>query len=117
MNEEQKRIEFMARNLRETLTEIGDPQDETIIKALAATGALIDNAGSLATKPPTTWTFFGHWQGDQLVVEYSYPGEVQDEREDNGEYPEGLWAAAASGATEAEAQANAVGEYEAVYAD
>lgn len=39
-------------------------------------------------------------------------GEVEDDRDDDGEWPEGLWAASASGATIEEAQAAAIAEYE-----
>lgn len=60
-----------------------------------------------------TWTFFGHWDGDRLTVEFAEPGEVDDHRPaDDATWPEGLWAAAASGRTQAEAQARAVAEYE-----
>lgn len=59
-----------------------------------------------------TWTFVGHWEGDRIVVEYVLPGDVQDEREDTGYWPEGLWASSASGDTVEEAQNAAIAEYE-----
>jgi hypothetical protein len=64
-----------------------------------------------------TWTFVGHWEGDEIVVEYVLPGEQQDDRIDVGHWPEGLWAASGSGATVEEAQATVVAEYEAEYAE
>lgn len=59
-----------------------------------------------------TWTFFGHWENDRIVVEYAIPGLVDDPREDVGHWEQGLWADAASGATREEAQAAAIAEYE-----
>lgn len=59
-----------------------------------------------------TWTFFGHWENDKIIVEYSAPGEIEDDRENDGTWEEGLWAASGTGATEAEARQNAVEEYE-----
>jgi hypothetical protein len=61
---------------------------------------------------PYTWTFFGHWEGGKLVIEYTEDGEVSDDRDDTGYWPEGLWAASAQGATIEEAEANARAEYE-----
>lgn len=65
-----------------------------------------------ADRSEQTWTFMGHWEGNRIVVEYAVPGQVADERVDTGYWPEGLWAADASGATIEEAQANAIAEYE-----
>lgn len=59
-----------------------------------------------------TWTFVGHWDNDRIVVEYVLDGDQEDTREDAGFWPQGLWAAAASGNTEEEAQARAIAEYE-----
>jgi len=58
------------------------------------------------------WTFVGHWEDYRIVVEYVLDGEVQDDREDDGTWEQGLWAAAGSGATVEEAQAAAIAEYE-----
>jgi len=59
-----------------------------------------------------TWTFCGHWENDRIEIDYVLPGNVEDERIDVGRYEQGLWAAAASGATMEEAQAAAIAEYE-----
>lgn len=65
-----------------------------------------------------TWTFCGHWEGSRIVVDYVLPGRVEDRREDgSGQFPDGLWAAVASAPTVEEAQAAAVAEYEAAYAE
>jgi hypothetical protein len=64
-----------------------------------------------------TWTFVGHWEGSEIVVEYVLPGEQEDDRIDTGHWPEGLWAACGTGATQEEAQAAVVAEYEAEYRD
>jgi hypothetical protein len=59
-----------------------------------------------------TWTFCGHWENDQIVIDYVLPGNVEDERVDTGRYEQGLWASSASGTTVAEAQEAAIAEYE-----
>ena len=59
-----------------------------------------------------TWTFVGHWEGDEIVVEYVLPGEQEDQREDVGYWPEGLFAASGTGATQEEALAAVRAEYE-----
>ena len=59
-----------------------------------------------------TWTFFGHWENDRLVVEYSIPGEHEDLRRDYGYWEQGLWADSGTGATEDEARTEIVGQYE-----
>lgn len=64
-----------------------------------------------------TWTFFGHWEGSRIVVEYYVPGEVEDPRVDTGYWDEGLWADSGTGATPEEAQAAVVAEYEQDLAD
>jgi hypothetical protein len=61
---------------------------------------------------PRTWTFFGHWENDRVVVEWYEDGEVDDDREDTGEWDQGLWAASAQGASVEEAQTAAIAEYE-----
>lgn len=66
----------------------------------------------IAMPAEQTWTFFGHWQDGRIVVEYTAPGEVQDDREDTGQYPEGLWAAAGTGVDEKTVQAAVIAEYE-----
>ncbi len=91
---------------------IGPFDDET--RALAA---LVD-AGydaehwSINRHPIKTWTFFGHWQDGKIVIEDTEEGTVRDLRQDNGEYPQGMWAAAGTGRTIEEAEANVRYEYE-----
>lgn len=62
---------------------------------------------------PRPVTFFGHWDGDRAVVDYSVLGHADDDREEDGEYPDGLWSAVGSGTTIEQAQADVVGELEA----
>ena len=64
-----------------------------------------------------TWTFIGHWANDRIVVEWVEEGEVEDHREDTGQYPEGLWAASGSGPDIKTAQAAVIAEYEADLAE
>jgi hypothetical protein len=73
--------------------------------------------GQEAEADEGTWTFFGHWEDDRIVVEYYVPGEVEDPRIDTGHWEQGLWAAAGSGATPHQAQVAVVAEYEAAAAD
>lgn len=60
-----------------------------------------------------TWTFFGHWDNDRIVVEWVEEGDgIWDQRDDDGRWEQGLWAASGTGETEAEAEANVKAEYE-----
>jgi hypothetical protein len=59
-----------------------------------------------------TWTFVGHWENDRIVVTKVLPGCVQDDREDDGRWEQGLWAAAGSGPTVDLAQRKVIEEYE-----
>jgi hypothetical protein len=59
-----------------------------------------------------TWTFYGHWDNDGIVVEYTRPGEHQDDRVDTGFWEQGLFAASASGRTKEEALGKLRAEYE-----
>lgn len=59
-----------------------------------------------------TWTFVGHWENDEIVVEYVLAGEVEDDREDDGEWDQGLWAASGTGTDIDEARAAVIAEYE-----
>lgn len=113
MNPEQRRIEVLARNLLATLDAlVPDSTAHYVVEANRLwLELLIRDVGMVRTAPPHTWTFCGHWHGDQLVIDYSVPGEVQDDRPDDGQHPEGLWAASASGETEAEAARAAVSAY------
>lgn len=67
---------------------------------------------TIHTRPPTAWTFCGHWDNGRIVVDYILPGEVADDRQDGGTWPEGLWAAAGSGATVDQAQAAVIAAYQ-----
>lgn len=60
-----------------------------------------------------TWTFAGHWENDRIVVEHIVPGEVEDDREDTGYWEQGLFAASASGTSQADAFDKVLDEYEA----
>ncbi len=59
-----------------------------------------------------TYTFFGHWENDRIVVTEYAEGVHEDDRPDTGEYDEGLWAASGTGATVAAAEADARSEYD-----
>jgi hypothetical protein len=59
-----------------------------------------------------TWTFVGHWEGDEIVVEHVLEGTHGDHREDTGYWDQGLFAAAGTGATQEEALAAVRAEYE-----
>lgn len=58
------------------------------------------------------WTFFGHWDNDEIVVEYIQDGRVYDPREDTGFWEQGLFASSAAGATRDEALTKVRHEYE-----
>lgn len=62
--------------------------------------------------PENVWTFFGHWEDDQIVLEYHVAGEVEDDREDDGYWDQGLWAASGSGDTWEQAWETVRAEYE-----
>lgn len=78
----------------------------------ADSGAVAAPSPPTAETAPGTWTFFGHWEADRIVVEYHQAGRVSDPRVDTGYWEQGLWAASGSGATVEDAQAAAVAEYE-----
>lgn len=91
----------------------GAPPHTVLRMARILMDEAVDRWGSVPRPPvPTqTWTFFGHWEGKRVVVESAKPGTWQDARDDDGRWPEGLWAAAASGTTFEEARAAAIAEY------
>ena len=66
---------------------------------------------------PKTWTFMGHWEGGEIVIEYHMEGEHEDLRIDNGYWEEGLFAASASGLTYDDAEAKVRAEYAPSVAD
>ncbi len=59
-----------------------------------------------------TYTFMGHWDGNELVVEATAKGEFLDHRDDDGHWPEGLWADTGTGRSEAQIAATLMGRYE-----
>lgn len=66
-----------------------------------------------ATGAPRTWTFFGHWEGDEIEIDWVQPGEHDDHRPTSEcPWPEGWWCDSATGMTEAEAQERAIAPYE-----
>lgn len=115
MNEEQLRIKTLAENLLATINAtVPDSTIHYVVESSRrALRDLAAQAHTITTAPVRTWTFCGHWEGDSIVIDYTLPGVVQDERrDDSGQYPEGLWAAPASGATQEEAAKAAIAEYE-----
>jgi hypothetical protein len=58
-----------------------------------------------------TWTFFGHWEDDRIVVDYAREGEHRDDRVDDGRWEQGLWSDAGTGPTLEAAMAAAIEEY------
>jgi hypothetical protein len=114
LTDEQRRIQHLVHNLLSTLDAVvpASTIHYAVEGARRALAELDRKAGTVKTAPPRTWTFMGHWANDTIVVDYVVPGEVQDDRQDNtGAFPEGLWAAAGTGATVEEAQANALADY------
>ncbi|CPV67156.1 hypothetical protein [Mycobacteroides abscessus] len=59
-----------------------------------------------------TWTVFGHWEDDKIVVEDVLLGDHQDTRPESCKWDQGLFAASAAGRTKAEAIACIRAEYE-----
>jgi hypothetical protein len=54
----------------------------------------------------------GHWENDQIVVEYVVEGEYEDPRIDSGYWEQGLFAASETDKTQEEALARVRAEYE-----
>ncbi len=111
---EQQRIQQLADNLLATLDAVvpGNLIHDAVEDARRALRTISRNVHTIHTRPPTTWTFCGHWDNDRIVVEYALPGDLSDDRQDDGTWPQGLWAAAGSGATVEEAQAAAIAAYQ-----
>ncbi|OBK33741.1 hypothetical protein A5658_12895 [Mycobacterium sp. 1245111.1] len=59
-----------------------------------------------------TWTFVGHWDNDEIVVEHIVEGVHEDKRIDTGFWEQGLFAAPAAGETVEQAEAALRAEYE-----
>lgn len=54
-----------------------------------------------------TWTFFGHYEGSELVINHAVLGEVEDVYPSGWEFPDGLWCDYGAGATLEAAEADA----------
>lgn len=89
------------------------PDGRVDAKAAIALGFVSDE---FSTTPfpdgPKTMTFVGHWDNSEIVVEYVYDGERQDDRDNTKYWDEGLWCDWATGASEAEIAAQMYGEFE-----
>jgi hypothetical protein len=111
---EQQRIQQLADNLLATLDTVvpGNVVHYAVEDARRALHTISRTVRTIHTRPPTAWTFCGHWDNGHIVVDYVLPGEVSDDRQDGGTWPEGLWAAAGSGATVKEAQAAVIAAYQ-----
>ncbi|SRR6266704_6122607 len=111
---EQQRIQQLADNLLATLDAVvpASVLHYAVEDARHTLRTISRNVHTIHTRPPTTWTFCGHWDNDHIVVEYALPGDLSDDREDDGTWPQGLWAAPGSGATVEEAQAAAIAAYQ-----
>lgn len=111
---EQHRIQQLADNLLATLAAVVPKHvvHYAVEDTRHALRTIRRKVHTIGTRPPTTWTFFGHWDNDRVVVEYTLPGDVSDDREDNGTWPQGLWATSGSAATVEEAQAVAIAAYQ-----
>ena len=111
---EQQRIQQLADNLLATLDAVvpGNVVHYAVEDARRALRTISRTVRTIRTRPPTAWTFCGHWDNGHIVVDDVLPGEVSDDRQDGGTWPEGLWAAAGSGATVEEAQAAVIAAYQ-----
>jgi hypothetical protein len=111
---EQDRVRPVAHNLLATLDAVvpATVVHHAVKDVRRALWALDRAAASIDTRPARTWTFFGHWEADRIVVDYTQPGQVWDDRQDDSvTWPQGLWAASGSGATVEEAKAAAIAAY------
>jgi hypothetical protein len=117
LTDEQRRIKHLIGNLLATLDAVvtqptSNDAVEDARRALTELDRVAATVTTASPASPTTWTFFGHWEHDEVVVDYAAPGVLQDERQDHtGAWPEGLWAAVGSGATVKEAEAEAIAAY------
>jgi hypothetical protein len=81
--------------------------------ARRALQVLSRTAATVQTAAPTIWTFMGHWEDDEIVVDFAVPGKVQDDRQDERHaWPQGLWADHGEGAAREQAQAAAIAAYQ-----
>lgn len=94
--------------------EDGIERSITIEPAIGACAidAVIDDDDLDRTTPRHTWTFFGHWDCDALVIEYVREGKHTDDREDTGYWEQGMWCDTATAATKDEALQMLRDEYE-----
>jgi hypothetical protein len=112
---EQQRIQQLADNLLATLDAVvpANVVHYAVEDARRALRTISRTVRTIHTRPPTAWTFCGHWDNGRIVVDDDVlPGEVSDDRQDGGTWPEGLWAAAGSGATVEEAQVAVIAAYQ-----
>lgn len=82
------------------------------------TQSLINGLATIAN--PTAdgqqdWTFVGHWDEDEIVIEYILPGRVPDYRIDNGYWEQSLWCDSGTGTDLATVMAAVIDEAEAEY--
>lgn len=63
---------------------------------------LIDPAADDPATTWGTWTYIGHWDNNELVIDFTAEGDVVDYREDTGYWPEGLFSETVSAPTEEE---------------
>jgi hypothetical protein len=111
---EQQRIQQLADNLLATLDAVvpANVVHYAVEDARRALRTISRTVRTIHTRPPTAWTFCGHWDNGRIVVDDVLPGEVSDDRQDGGTWPKGLWAAAGSGTTVEEAQAAVIAAYQ-----
>jgi hypothetical protein len=110
----QYRVRYLADNLLATLDAVVPDStiNDAVENARRALRTLSREANTIRTAEPTCWTFMGHWEDGEIVVDYAVPGTVQDDREDNAvSWPEGLWAGHGEGATGEQALADAIAFY------
>lgn len=86
--------------------------DGSIDVAAAVRSGIIEGFSTTKWDEPKTVSFHGHWEGNLIVVESIYDGDVADNRPETGYWSEGLWASSATGSSDAEIAAMMLDEYE-----
>lgn len=86
--------------------------DDSIDVAAAIEQGYVTGFETIPFNEPKTMTLVGHWDGNTIVVEDVYDGDVDDEREETGYWDQGLWASSATGTSEAKIAAGMLDEYE-----
>lgn len=87
------------------------PDDEIDVAACVQRG-LITGFSTDTWPAPQTHTLVGHWEGNTIVVEYTLPGEQQDDRPETGYWSEGLWASHGTGLSMTEIALHALVDYD-----